>query len=57
MKWILDRTNGKKEAIKTPIGYLPSINSLELDGLDVTTATMERLVEVKIADWEKNFKI
>jgi len=56
LKWILDRTNGKKEAIKTPIGYLPSINSLDLDGLDVTTATMERLVEVKIADWERELQ-
>jgi phosphoenolpyruvate carboxykinase (GTP) len=53
LKWILERIEGKGTATETPIGYVPTPNSLTLDGLNVTHATMEELLRVDPADWNK----
>lgn len=53
LKWILERTDRKTEAIETPIGFVPEISSLDLEGLDVSTETIKKLLEVDTADWEK----
>ncbi|QLY28156.1 phosphoenolpyruvate carboxykinase (GTP) [Nocardia huaxiensis] len=33
LKWALDRLDGSAEAIETPIGYVPTAEALDLDGL------------------------
>jgi phosphoenolpyruvate carboxykinase (GTP) len=53
LKWILERIEGTGTATETPIGFVPTPNSLTLDGLDVTRATMEELLRVDPADWIK----
>lgn len=49
--WVLDRCNGTAEAKETPIGYIPTADSLNLDGLDVSEETLESLLSVKHDDW------
>ncbi|HUK29577.1 MAG TPA: phosphoenolpyruvate carboxykinase (GTP) [Candidatus Acidoferrum sp.] len=51
LKWILERTEGRAEAQETPIGFVPTPNSLTLDGLDVTPQTIKELLEVNSSDW------
>ncbi|MGD0906111.1 MAG: phosphoenolpyruvate carboxykinase (GTP) [Candidatus Acidiferrales bacterium] len=51
LKWILERIEGKGTATESPIGYVPTPNSLTLDGLDVSRATMDELLRVDPADW------
>jgi phosphoenolpyruvate carboxykinase (GTP) len=53
LKWILERIEGKGTATETPIGCVPRPDSLTLDGLDVSRATMEDLLRVDAADWTK----
>ena len=36
LMWILNRCNGKVDAVETPIGYVPKAEDLELEGLDIT---------------------
>ncbi len=36
IEWILDRCRGEADAVKTPIGYVPTPESLDLTGLDVS---------------------
>ena len=53
LKWILKRVEGKAEAKETPIGYVPTQDSLTLDGLDISDAAMEELLAVNAADWSR----
>ncbi len=51
LKWILERIEGKGEAVETPIGFVPARGALTLDGLNVSQDTMEELLRVDAADW------
>lgn len=52
LKWIFERTSGKGEAVKTPIGYMPTENALDLSGLKgVSEADMKELLKVNKDEW------
>ena len=53
IKWMLDRIKGTVGAKETPIGFLPNISDLYLDGLDISKDTMEKLFEIKPEEWKK----
>ncbi len=53
LKWMLERIEGKAAANETPIGLLPTPESLTLDGLRVTRKTIEDLLSVDPAAWMK----
>jgi phosphoenolpyruvate carboxykinase (GTP) len=52
LKWIVERLAGKAEATETPIGNVPTRDSLDLDGLDLTDEQIELLLEVDAAAWK-----
>lgn len=52
LKWIVDRVNGRVEAKETPVGLVPRIKDLELEGLDIPREKLSRLFEVNIHDWK-----
>ncbi len=56
LEWIIDRATGKAEAVKTPIGYIPTPTSLDMTGLEVPQAVMEKLLGIDKAEWEKELK-
>lgn len=49
--WIIRRINGEVDAVDSPIGRLPIVSDLNLDGLDVTQADLDELFEVDPAAW------
>ncbi|MBI3669650.1 MAG: phosphoenolpyruvate carboxykinase (GTP), partial [Acidobacteria bacterium] len=51
LKWILERVEGKGQAVETPIGWVPPPGALTLDGLEITHNTMEELLRVNPDDW------
>ncbi len=51
LKWICERVAGKAEAMDTPIGRIPRKESLDLKGLDLSDAAMDRLLEVDVQGW------
>ena len=51
LKWIVDRIEGKADAVESPIGYLPTPGSLDLAGLDLSAAATATLLEVDPAVW------
>jgi phosphoenolpyruvate carboxykinase (GTP) len=53
LKWILERVEGRGGAEETPIGFVPSRNSLTLDGLNLSSETVDELLEVDPEDWEQ----
>jgi phosphoenolpyruvate carboxykinase (GTP) len=51
IEWILDRCRGEADAVKTPIGYVPTPESLDLTGLDVSHESLDKLLAVNRSDW------
>jgi phosphoenolpyruvate carboxykinase (GTP) len=51
IEWILDRCRGEADAVETPIGYVPTPESLDLTGLDVSADAIRRLLAVDRKDW------
>ncbi|OIO38494.1 MAG: phosphoenolpyruvate carboxykinase [Candidatus Omnitrophica bacterium CG1_02_46_14] len=49
--WILSRVQGKGQAQKTAIGYVPTVDSIFKEGLNVSKETMENLLKVDPAEW------
>jgi len=56
LEWIIDRCKGKAEAVKTPIGYVPTISSLDMTGLDLSPQTLEALLKIDIEEWQEELK-
>ena len=50
--WILDRAQGKGEAQKTPIGYIPAPHAMVTGGLNISKETLQALLSVDRAEWE-----
>ena len=51
IEWILDRCRGEADAVKTPIGYVPTPDSLDLTGLDISREALAKLFAVNRTDW------
>ena len=51
LKWILDRSEGRGQAVETAIGPVPTINALDRTGLNITDADMQQLLKVDPAEW------
>src|SRR5699024_4492954 len=55
LEWIIARCRGEADAVETPVGHLPDIASLNLEGLD-ERPDMERLLAVDPAEWREELK-
>jgi phosphoenolpyruvate carboxykinase (GTP) len=53
LKWIIDRVEGKAEAVKTPLGLQPRYEDLEWVGLDFPRERFEELSRIDPAVWRK----
>jgi len=53
LEWILKRCEGKAEAEETPIGYVPKVSDLDLDGVDVDKEQMSSILTVDKEAWKK----
>jgi len=51
LEWVFDRTDGGADALETPIGYLPTLESLDVSGVHVTAADMAELLNVDVDEW------
>jgi phosphoenolpyruvate carboxykinase (GTP) len=51
--WMLDRIRGRGKAVETPIGFVPTMDGLHLEGLHVTPETIERLLHVDANEWRE----
>src|SRR5690606_2391316 len=57
LRWIIDRCEGTVDAVKSPIGYLPRPQDLDVSGLaDVSEETLRQLLAVDPAQWRAEFE-
>ncbi len=53
LKWALERIEGKAAARDTPIGRVPTTESIDVTGLDMTTAELEAALSVDADEWRR----
>ncbi|MBI2841988.1 MAG: phosphoenolpyruvate carboxykinase (GTP) [Armatimonadetes bacterium] len=53
IEWILDRCRSEADARETPIGYIPTPDSLDLTGLDISQETLKKLFAVDPDAWRE----
>jgi phosphoenolpyruvate carboxykinase (GTP) len=51
LKWIVERIEGEGEASDSPLGRLPAVGALDLEGLDLSAADRKLLLGVDRAVW------
>lgn len=56
LMWILDRCEGKADAVETPIGFVPKAEDINIDGLDITVDTIHELLSVDKDAWLEDTK-
>ena len=51
LKWVAERCDGSVGAQETPIGYMPKIEDLDLQGLDVPKEDLEAITTIDSLEW------
>src|SRR6476659_6463425 len=51
-KWVVERIEGQAEAVETPIGHVPTRESLDTDGLAMSAEALEAALAVDPEEWK-----
>jgi phosphoenolpyruvate carboxykinase (GTP) len=51
LKWVVERIEGRATATETPIGHVPTLESLDTDGLDMTEEQIKAALHVSTQEW------
>jgi phosphoenolpyruvate carboxykinase (GTP) len=52
LKWIIERVNGQRRAIESPIGWMPIYEDIDWRGLDFPESTFNELMAVDREAWK-----
>jgi len=53
LAWIFDRCDGKDNAVKTAIGWMPKDGAINVSGLNVSAEDMKTILSVDTEGWKK----
>src|SRR5699024_2123701 len=53
IKWIVQRLEGEADAVETPIGYLPTSDGIDIEGLDISEEDMKYVLDVDRQVWKQ----
>jgi phosphoenolpyruvate carboxykinase (GTP) len=51
IKWVLERVVGKGAATETAIGYVPTMDAIDRNGIDLSDASLAQLLKVDLHEW------
>jgi phosphoenolpyruvate carboxykinase (GTP) len=51
LKWVVQRIEGTAGAVQTPIGNVPTPQSLDVSGLDMSADDLEAVLRVDVDEW------
>ncbi len=52
LKWVIDRLEGNAAAVETPIGHVPTVDALDVTGLDLTVEALQTALNVDAEEWK-----
>jgi phosphoenolpyruvate carboxykinase (GTP) len=53
LKWVYERVHGRGDAQETPIGLVPTAQSLDTEGLDLRPGDLKQLLSVDSEAWRQ----
>jgi phosphoenolpyruvate carboxykinase (GTP) len=53
VKWVVERLEGRTDAVDTPIGRVPAPDAIDLTGLDLDASVLEELTRVDAETWRQ----
>ncbi len=53
LEWVFERVAGRGDADETPIGYVPTRSSINLERLNVPAADLDELLAVNVKEWRE----
>ncbi|MCX6125926.1 MAG: phosphoenolpyruvate carboxykinase (GTP) [Proteobacteria bacterium] len=56
LEWILERCQGRGDAVRTPIGYMPTSESINTLGTGVSPSSMRELLSIEPAAWRNELE-
>jgi phosphoenolpyruvate carboxykinase (GTP) len=56
IKWMVDRIKGKVQARESAVGLMPYLKDIDMEGLSLSEATMDRLFEVNKDEWRQEIE-
>lgn len=56
LKWIVDRVNNRIPSKETPVGFVPNLGDMNLEGLRISKEIMNKLFEINPKDWETELR-
>ena len=51
LEWVFERTAGRGDAVETPIGFVPTLSAIDVDGLNISAEDMAELLTVHVEEW------
>ncbi|WP_214367931.1 phosphoenolpyruvate carboxykinase (GTP) [Pseudonocardia sp. H11422] len=52
LKWAIERLEGKAAAVETAIGYVPTADEIDIEGLDTPIEDVEAALKVDVEEWK-----
>jgi phosphoenolpyruvate carboxykinase (GTP) len=52
LKWAIERIEGTADAVETPIGFVPTPEALDTDGLEMDPAELQKALQVVDSEWQ-----
>ena len=52
LHWIIERCEGRVDAVDTPVGYLPRVQDINVNGLAIERADLETLTSIDAKAWK-----
>jgi phosphoenolpyruvate carboxykinase (GTP) len=56
LQWIIERSKRVGKAEETPIGYVPTVSSINRHGLDISESALKELLRVDREGWHENIR-
>ncbi len=54
LKWIVDRCRGRVAAYETPVGWMPELEDIDIQGLDgYDPAHLAEALSLDVGEWKK----
>ncbi|MFI1915582.1 phosphoenolpyruvate carboxykinase (GTP) [Nocardia sp. NPDC020380] len=57
LEWVVNRIEGRAEAVSTPVGHVPTAAHLDLEGLDVALADVDEALAVNVEEWKREIPL
>ncbi len=57
LKWIVERVEGKADAKRTPLGFIPDFKDLDWSGMDFSPDKFAQLTAIDSAQWQQELKL